>query len=322
MLRSESESHFLPARLADVRPARRLGAPRPELLCARSGASTTRACRRSWPRPASSSSGSAGTTTATRRGRLAAARGEGPTTRTSSSTTSRRTSSGAPSTSCSPSGHGPLSFPPALAKASRIPRSATGSCRPTRRRQYDPNGRYIVIGAGIASVNEWANILDLGAKCISLTPHPEPDEQDLNTPRCFFEALGIDAFQALSFEERIQFLGHILKGTTPQRRSWLAADRARPARDGRFEQLLGEIDQVGRGRWGSASTSSSRHGADPGWLDVTGRRRRHRLQQVRALRAAAAPADRVLRVPIEGGRIKLQSNCGVPGLDRPDSRCG
>ena len=25
-------------------------------------------------------------------------------------------------------------------------------------------------------------------------------------------------------------------------------------------------------------------------------------------------------VPIEDGRIKLQSNCGVPGLDRPDSR--
>ena len=26
-------------------------------------------------------------------------------------------------------------------------------------------------------------------------------------------------------------------------------------------------------------------------------------------------------MPIEEGRIKLQSNCGVPGLDRPDSRC-
>ena len=27
------------------------------------------------------------------------------------------------------------------------------------------------------------------------------------------------------------------------------------------------------------------------------------------------------KVPISEGRIKLQSNCGVPGLDRPDSRC-
>jgi len=26
-------------------------------------------------------------------------------------------------------------------------------------------------------------------------------------------------------------------------------------------------------------------------------------------------------VPIENGRMKLQSNCGLPGLDRPDSRC-
>ena len=38
---------------------------------------------------------------------------------------------------------------------------------------------------------------------ISLLRNPEPDEQDLNTPRCFFEALGIDAFQALSFDQRI-----------------------------------------------------------------------------------------------------------------------
>jgi hypothetical protein len=27
------------------------------------------------------------------------------------------------------------------------------------------------------------------------------------------------------------------------------------------------------------------------------------------------------KVPIDAGRMKLQSNCGLPGLDRPDSRC-
>ena len=26
-------------------------------------------------------------------------------------------------------------------------------------------------------------------------------------------------------------------------------------------------------------------------------------------------------VPVEDGRLKLQTNCGVPGLDRADSRC-
>ncbi len=68
-----------------------------------------------------------------------------------------------------------------------------------------------MIGAGIASVNEWANALDAGAKVISLLRNPAPDEQDLNTPRCFFEALGIDAFQELSFDKRVAFLGQILK---------------------------------------------------------------------------------------------------------------
>ena len=53
---------------------------------------------------------------------------------------------------------------------------------------------------GIASVNEWANALDAGAKCISLRRNPAPDEQDLNMPRCLFESLGIDAFQALPFD--------------------------------------------------------------------------------------------------------------------------
>ena len=42
------------------------------------------------------------------------------------------------------------------------PRSTSGSARPTPK-QYHPSGRYIVIGAGIASINEWANALDAGA---------------------------------------------------------------------------------------------------------------------------------------------------------------
>ena len=83
-----------------------------------------------------------------------------------------------------------------LAKAKATdPESTTASSRPTRPRQYHPSGRYIVIGAGIASINEWANALDAGAKVIALRRNPAPDEQDLNVPRCLFEALGIDIFQ-------------------------------------------------------------------------------------------------------------------------------
>ena len=95
-------------------------------------------------------------------------------------------------------GHGPLSFPPVLAQARQDPALADADRPGVRAEGVRPGRRYVVIGAGIASVNEWANALDAGAKVISLLAQPEPDEQDLNTPRCFFEAFGIDAFQALT----------------------------------------------------------------------------------------------------------------------------
>jgi len=217
-------------------------------------------------------------------------------------------------------GHGPLSYPPVLAKARQDPALADRIVQAYAPKQYDGLGRYIVIGSGIASVNEWANAIDAGAKCISLVRNPMPDEQDLNTPRCFFEALGIDAFNALDFDQRIEFLGRILKGTSPHRRSWdqrIAAGRT----EGRFEQIIGEIDEVEAGPLGLRVHIMSKHGDDPGWLDVTGVVTGTGFNKS----ALSVPLLRRLiefyRVPIEGGRIKLQSNCGLPGLDRPDSRC-
>ena len=61
-------------------------------------------------------------------------------------------------------GHGPLSFPPVLAKARQDPSSADRIVQAYEPKTYDPNGRYVVIGSGIASVNEWANAIDVGAK--------------------------------------------------------------------------------------------------------------------------------------------------------------
>jgi hypothetical protein len=217
-------------------------------------------------------------------------------------------------------GHGPLSFPPVLAKARQDPALAERIVQAYAPKEYDESGRYIVIGSGIASVNEWANALDVGAKVISLIRNPMPDEQDLNTPRCFFEALGIDAFQALSFDERIEFLGRILKGTSPTRRGW--EERIKQGRqEGRFEQVIGEIDEVKAGPLGLRVHMSSRHGEDPGYLDVTGVVAGTGFNKS----ALTVPLLRRLiefyKVPIENGRIKLQSNCGVPGLDRPESRC-
>jgi hypothetical protein len=217
-------------------------------------------------------------------------------------------------------GHGPLSFPPALAKARQDPALADRIVQAYAPKQYDSIGRYIVIGSGIASVNEWANILDIGGKCISLVRNPTPDEQDLNTPRCFFEAFGIDAFQALDFDARIEFLGRILKGTSPHRRGW-DAKIAQGREEGRFEQLIGEIDEVKAGPLGLRAHVSSRHGDDPGWLDVTGIVAGTGFNKSALSVPLLRRVIEFYKVPIEGGRMKLQSNCGVPGLDRPDSRC-
>ena len=216
-------------------------------------------------------------------------------------------------------GHGPLSFPPVLAKARNDPVLSDRIVQAYESKQYAADGRYVVVGAGIASVNEWANALDQGAKVISLLRNPEPDEQDLNTPRCLFEALGVDVFQGLTFDERVAFLGKILKGTSPGRRSWAARiERGRTER--RFDQLIGEIDQIEPGPAGLRIHVVSRHGPDPGWLDVTG------VVAGTGFNKSALTVPLLRRlveyygIPVESGRLLLRTNCGVPRLDLEESR--
>ena len=216
-------------------------------------------------------------------------------------------------------GHGPLQFPPVLAKAREDPATADRIVQAYESKQYSPGGRYVVLGAGIASINEWANILDAGGQVLALTRNPIPDEQDLNVPRCLFEAKGIDKFQALSFDDRIAFLGSVLHGTTPRRRSWLARiERGR--REGRFDGALGEIDHVEPGPAGLRIHVSNRHGEDPGWLDVTG------VVAATGFNKSALTLPLLRRLiehydlPVEAGRVKIKTNCGVPGLDLPESR--
>jgi len=218
-------------------------------------------------------------------------------------------------------GHGPLSFPPALAKAREDAELADRVVQAYEPKAYAAGGRYVVIGAGIASVNEWANALDAGAKVISLLRGPTPEEQDLNTPRCFFEALGIDAFQGLSFDRRLEFLGQILKGTAPHRRGW--EQRIREGRqEGRFEQLMGEIDEVRQGPAGLRVHISSRHGPDTGWLDVTGVVAGTGFQKSGLTLPLLRRLVQFYGLPLREGRLLLRSNCGIPGLDLPESRLG
>jgi hypothetical protein len=216
-------------------------------------------------------------------------------------------------------GHGPLSFPRPLALAREDTACGPRVVQAYEPKQYAAGGRYVVVGAGIASVNEWANALEAGAKVISLLRNPAPDEQDLNTPRCFFEAFGIDAYQELSFDQRVAFLGRILKGTSPRRRGWIEIVEEGIAED-RFDQVIGEIGEVKPGRAGLAVHVHSAHGPDPGWLDVTGVVcGTGFVRSVLVLPLIRRLVDEYgLRV--QDGRLVLRSNCGVPGLDRPESR--
>jgi hypothetical protein len=216
-------------------------------------------------------------------------------------------------------GHGPLVFPPALARAREDPTLAERIVQAYAPKRYASSGRYIVIGSGIASINEWANALDEGAKVIALRRNPAPDEQDLNVPRCLFESRGIDVFAGLPFEQRVAFLGDVLRGTAPKRRSWRQKiEQGRSER--RFEEMIGEIDEVEAGPAGLRVHVSSRHGEDPGWLDVTGVVAGTGFNKS----ASTLPLLRRLtshyEIPIEEGRVRLKTNCGVPRLDQQDSR--
>ena len=216
-------------------------------------------------------------------------------------------------------GHGPLSFPSVLAKARDDPQLGARVVQAYEPKTYATGGRYVVVGAGIASVNEWANALDAGAYVLSLLRRPAPEEQDLNTPRCLFEALGIDAFQGQSFEDRVAFLGKILKGTAPQRRGW-AAKIQQGQREGRFAELIGEIDQIEAGPLGLRVHISSSYGPAPGWLDITGVVAGTGFEKS----VLAIPLLRRLvqhyGVPVQDGRFKLRTNCGLPPLDVDESR--
>ena len=105
-------------------------------------------------------------------------------------------------------GHGPLAFPGIYGEARENPETGDRVVQAYEPKQYFRGGRYLVVGSGIASVNEWVNAIDAGAQCIALRRNPQPDEQDLNVPRCLFDGSGIDAFQGLSFDERRRLPRH------------------------------------------------------------------------------------------------------------------
>ena len=216
-------------------------------------------------------------------------------------------------------GHGPLSFPGPYGRAREDPATADRVVQAYEPKQYHPGGRYIVVGSGIASVNEWANAIEAGAQCIALRRNPHPDEQDLNVPRCLFDGSGIDAFQGLTFDQRVEFLGQALRGTSPARRGWAEIIRQGRQR-GLFEEFIGNVTSIAPGPAGLRVRLEAHGGQDVGEADVTGivcgTGFVKSALSIPVLRRLAQTYD----VPVERERIQIKTNCGVPPLDRDDSR--
>lgn len=216
-------------------------------------------------------------------------------------------------------GHGPLAYPGAFGKARDDPATRDRVVQAYEPKRYFAGGRYLVVGSGIAAVNEWANCVEAGAQCIALRRNPHPDEQDLNVPRCLFDGSGIDAFQGLSFDQRLDFLARSLRGTSPVRRAW-GQIVAQAKRDGRFEEIVGSVTEIQPGPAGLRVRIEPYGGQELPEIDVTGI-----VCSTGFVKSALSlPLLRRLvqtyGVPVERERIRITTTCGVPPLDREDSR--
>jgi len=216
-------------------------------------------------------------------------------------------------------GHGPLAFPGIYGTARADPALAGRIVQSYEPKRYVAGGHYLVVGSGIASLNEWVNAVEAGATCVALRRNPMPDEQDLNVPRCLFDGSGIDAFDALTFEERLDFLSEVLRGTSPTRHQWTKRLKA-AAREGRFTEEIGDLTEIGPGPAGVRARLRRHDGSDGGELHLTGIVcGTGFVKSVFALPVLRRLIE-IYGVPVEHDRIRLKTNCGVPPLDEPDSR--
>jgi hypothetical protein len=216
-------------------------------------------------------------------------------------------------------GHGPLAFPGVYGEAHENPDTRDRVVQAYEPKQYHRAGRYLVVGSGIAAVNEWVNCIDAGAECVAVRRNPHPEEQDLNVPRCLFDGSGIDAFQGLSFDQRLDFLGAALRGTSPTRRGWSETIR-QGKEQGLFEESIGNVTAIRPGPAGLSVDFQPYQSDEILTLDATGI-----VCSTGFVKSALSlPLLRRLvqtyGVPVQRERIVLKTNCGVPPLDRDDSR--
>ncbi len=215
-------------------------------------------------------------------------------------------------------GHGPPVFPPVLDAARGHPLMRDRVVHAYEPKRYVRGGRYLVIGAGLAAVNEWVNALAAGAECIAVR-RPDVEGEDLGAPQCLFEALGIDAYSGLTHDQRLGILGRVLRGATASGDAWRTAV-IRGHHDGRFREVVGEVTSVAPGPSGLVADCALAAGGDTGPLHVTG------VTVATGFdadpRAVPLLARLVLRhaPPMTGGRLALPGNCGLVPVDQPASR--
>lgn len=215
-------------------------------------------------------------------------------------------------------GHGPLGFPGPYGRAREDPATCDRIVQAYEAKTYYPGGRYIVVGSGIAAINEWVNVIDAGAECIALRRNAEPEDQDLNVPRCLFDGSGIDHFQAMTFDQRVDFLARSLRGTSPARRNWAAKIRQGQS-EGRFEEVIGEATSIQSGPGGLLVDLELRAGGTY-QLETTGITCATGFVKSAFSIPLLRRLVQVYDVPVARERMMLKSNCGVPPLDRDDSR--
>jgi hypothetical protein len=177
----------------------------------------------------------------------------------------------------------------------------------------------VVIGAGLAAVTEWLNVLRSGGTVLSVRRSARLVEQPLSAPRCAFVAPWLDWYHALEPVERMAALRQAGQASFRMGPGWRREiKRARLA--GRLELSVGEV--VGLERGGDGSVAARIREAE------TGESRTVTAGMVVAATGFISDWDRygVLErlvgeygLATRAGYLVLVDDCSVPDLSRPDS---
>ncbi len=147
-------------------------------------------------------------------------------------------------------------------------------------------------------MNEWANIVDAGASCIAMQRNPEPGRAGPErAPLPVRRRAGSTPSPALDFEQRLDFLGKTLRGTSPERRG-LGGEGPPRTDEGRFEQVFGEVTTIAPGPAGLRVNIELLNGAQSGRARRDRDHLRHRVRQVGALAPLLRRLAQTYDVPI------------------------